>query len=32
MTNQSILDKLIEMRLTSIADAFRIQIYDSSIK
>ena len=26
MTNQSTIDKLIEMRLTSMADAFRIQM------
>lgn len=32
MTNQSTLDKLIEMRLTSMADAFRIQIDDSDMK
>ena len=32
MTNQSTLDKLIEMRLTSMADAFRIQMDDSSMK
>ncbi|MEQ2574365.1 ATP-binding protein, partial [Gallintestinimicrobium propionicum] len=25
MTNQSTIDKLIEMRLTAMADAFRIQ-------
>jgi len=28
MTNQSIINKLIEMRLTALADAFRIQISD----
>lgn len=28
MTNQSTIDKLIEMRLTAMADAFRIQIDD----
>lgn len=32
MTNQSTLDKLIEMRLTAMADAFRIQVDDSSMK
>ena len=32
MTNQSTLDKLSEMRLTSIADEFRIQMDDSSMK
>lgn len=32
MTNQSTLDKLIEMRLTSMADAFRIQMDDCSMK
>jgi DNA replication protein DnaC len=32
MTNQATIDKLIEMRLTSMADAFRIQENDSSIK
>lgn len=32
MTNQSTLDKLIEMRLTSMADAFRIRMDDSSMK
>lgn len=26
MTNQSTIDKLIEMRLTAMADAFRIQM------
>lgn len=32
MTNQSTTDKLIEMRLTSVADAFRIQMDDTTIK
>ena len=32
MINQSTMDKLIEMRLTAMADAFRIQMDDSSIK
>ncbi len=32
MTNQSTIDKLIEMRLTSMADAFRVQEKDSSMK
>lgn len=32
MTNQSTIDKLIEMRLTSMADAFRIQLQDSSMQ
>ena len=32
MTNQSTIDKLIEMRLSSMADAFRIQMDDSSMK
>ena len=32
MINQSTTDKLIEMRLTAMADAFRIQMDDSSIK
>jgi DNA replication protein DnaC len=32
MTNQSTIDKLIEMRLTSMADAFRIQEKDPSMK
>ena len=32
MTNQSTIDKLIEMRLSSMADAFRIQIDDSTMK
>lgn len=32
MTNQSTLDKLIEMRMTAMADAFRLQLEDSSMK
>ena len=32
MINQSTTDKLIEMRLTAMADAFRIQMEDSSMK
>lgn len=32
MTNQATIDKLIEMRLTSMADAFRIQVEDPSMK
>lgn len=32
MTNQSTMDKLIEMRLTSMADAFRNQINDPKMK
>ena len=32
MTNQSTIDKLIEMRLLSMADAFRIQMDDSTLK
>ena len=32
MTNQSTIDKLIEMRLSSMADAFRIQMNDSEMK
>ena len=32
MINQSTIDKLIEMRLTAMADAFRIQMNDSSMK
>ena len=32
MTNQSTIDKLIEMRLTAIADAFRIQMDDPAMK
>ena len=32
MINQSTTDKLIEMRLTAMADAFRIQMDDSSMK
>lgn len=31
MTNQSTIDKLIEMRLTAMADAFRIQMDDPAI-
>ena len=31
MINQSTIDKLIEMRLTAMADAFRIQMHDSSM-
>lgn len=31
MINQSTIDKLIEMRLTAMADAFRIQMNDSSM-
>ena len=31
MINQSTIDKLIEMRLTSMADAFRIQMDDLSL-
>ena len=31
MTNQSTIDKLIEMRLTAMADAFRIQMDDPTI-
>ena len=31
MINQSTIDKLIEMRLTAMADAFRIQMNDTSI-
>ena len=31
MINQSTTDKLIEMRLTAMADAFRIQMDDSSM-
>ena len=29
MTNQSTIDKLIEMRLTAMADAFRIQMVNA---
>lgn len=32
MTNQSTIDKLIEMRLTAMADAFRIQMDDPAMK
>ena len=32
MTNQSTIDKLIEMRLSSMANAFRIQMDDSTMK
>ncbi len=32
MTNQATIDKLIEMRLTSMADAFRSQTQDPSMK
>ena len=32
MTTQSTIDKLIEMRLPSMADAFRIQMNDTTIK
>ena len=32
MTNQSTIDKLIEMRLTAMADAFRIQMDDPIMK
>ena len=32
MTNQSTLDKLIEMRMTAMADAFRLQLEDTSMK
>ncbi len=32
MTNQSTIDKLIEMRLTSMSDAFRNQMNDSKMK
>ena len=32
MTNQATIDKLIEMKLTSMADAFRIQEGDPSTK
>lgn len=32
MTNQSTIDKLIEMRFTAIADAFRAQLADTSMK
>jgi DNA replication protein DnaC len=32
MTNQSTIDKMIEMRLTAMADAFRNQLNDSKVK
>lgn len=32
MTNQSTIDKLIEMRFTAMADAFRAQLADTSMK
>ena len=32
MTNQSTIDKLIEMCLSSMADALRIQMNDSAMK
>ena len=32
MTNQSTIDKLIEMRLSSMADAFGIQMNDYTMK
>ena len=32
MINQSTIDKLIEMRLSSMADAFRIQMNDPALK
>ena len=32
MTNQSTMDKLIEMRLTAMADAFRSQLDDPKFK
>ena len=32
MTNQSTINKLIEMRLTAMADAFRIQMDDATMK
>ena len=32
MTNQSTINKLIEMRLTAMADAFRIQMDDPAMK
>ena len=32
MTNQSTMDKLIEMRLTTMADAFRNQLNDPKFK
>ena len=32
MTNQSTIDKLIEMHMTPMADSFRIQMQDLSMK
>ena len=32
MTNESTINKLLEMRLTAMADAFRLQKDDSSMK
>lgn len=32
MTNQSTMDKLIEMRLTAMSDAFRNQLKDTKMK
>ena len=32
MTNQSTIDKLIEMHMTSMADAFRNQLQDAAMK
>ncbi len=32
MTNQSTIDKLIEMRLTTMADAFHTQMNDTKMK
>ena len=32
MTNRSTIDKLIEMHMTSMADAFRIQLQDVAMK
>ena len=32
MTNQSTMDKLIELRLTAMADAFRSQLNDPKFK
>ena len=32
MTNQATIDKLIEMRLTSMADAFRAQTSDPAMR
>ena len=31
MTNQATIDKLLEMRLTTMADAFQAQVSDSSM-